>query len=130
MCFSNTYSQTPTQCHCSQQFLFTDLHGCKVRVWLCVFDCHYTVFPLSYSRPYTAIFMIICYRQVFFLNVLKLKPLYKKLKLKPLYKQGDKTSMTNYRSVSLLMVFSKVLEKVMQLIKQTPAYINGLLLII
>jgi len=74
--------------------------------------------------------MIICYRQVFFLNVLKLKPLYKKLKLKPLYKQGDKTSMTNYRSVSLLMVFSKVLEKVMQLIKQTPAYINGLLLII
>jgi len=44
------------------------------------------------------------------------------LKLKPLYKQGDKTSMTNYRPVSLLMVFSKVLEKAMQLIKQTPAY--------
>jgi len=32
--------------------------------------------------------------------------------------------MTSYRSISLLMVFSKVLKKVMQLIKQIPAYIQ------
>lgn len=107
VCFSNIYSQTPTQCHYSQQFLFTDLHGCKVRVWLYVFSCHYTVLPLSYCRPYGA---ITSYVQVLFLNVFKLKPL---------YKQRDKISMTNYRSISLLTVFSKELE---QLIKQAPAH--------
>jgi sarcosine oxidase/L-pipecolate oxidase len=32
---------------------------------------------------------------------------------KPLFKKGDKTSMTNCRPISLLTVFSKVLEKVM-----------------
>jgi hypothetical protein len=33
--------------------------------------------------------------------------------VKPLFKKCDKTSMTNYRPISLLTVFSKVLEKVM-----------------
>jgi hypothetical protein len=32
---------------------------------------------------------------------------------KPLFMKGDKTSMTNYGSISVLMVFSKVLDKVM-----------------
>jgi len=31
--------------------------------------------------------------------------------VKPLYKKGDKTNITNYRSVSLLTVFCKVLKK-------------------
>jgi hypothetical protein len=33
--------------------------------------------------------------------------------IRPLYKKDDKTSMTNYRPVSLLTTFSKVLENVM-----------------
>ena len=33
--------------------------------------------------------------------------------VKPLYKKGDKTSMTNYRRVSQLTVFSKVFKKAM-----------------
>ena len=33
--------------------------------------------------------------------------------VKPVHKKGDKTSMTNYRHVSLLAVFCKVLEKAM-----------------
>jgi hypothetical protein len=33
--------------------------------------------------------------------------------VKPLYKKGDKTSMTNYRLISLSTTFSEVLEKVM-----------------
>jgi hypothetical protein len=33
--------------------------------------------------------------------------------IKPLYKEGDKSCVTNYRSISLLTAFSKVLEKVM-----------------
>ena len=33
--------------------------------------------------------------------------------VKLLYKRGDKTSMTNYRPVSLLTVFSKVLKTAM-----------------
>jgi len=31
--------------------------------------------------------------------------------VKPLFKRGDKTSMTNYRPISLLTIFSKVLKK-------------------
>jgi len=33
------------------------------------------------------------------------------VQVKPLYKNGDKTSMTNYRPVSLITVFSMVLNK-------------------
>jgi hypothetical protein len=33
--------------------------------------------------------------------------------VKLLFKKGDKTSMTNYRPISLLTVFTKVLEKIM-----------------
>ena len=33
--------------------------------------------------------------------------------VKPLYRKEDKTSMTNYRPISLLAVFSKVFEKAM-----------------
>jgi hypothetical protein len=34
--------------------------------------------------------------------------------VKPPYKKGNKTSMTTYSPISLLMIFSKVLEKAMQ----------------
>jgi hypothetical protein len=33
--------------------------------------------------------------------------------IKPLYKKGDKVDITNYRPISMLTVFSKILEKVM-----------------
>jgi Notch-like protein len=34
--------------------------------------------------------------------------------IKPLYKKGSKLDMANYRPISLLTTFSKILEKVMQ----------------
>jgi hypothetical protein len=33
-------------------------------------------------------------------------------KLKPLYKKGEKSCMSNYRPISLLMAFSNIFEKV------------------
>jgi ribosomal protein S17 len=33
--------------------------------------------------------------------------------IKPLYKKGDKVDITNYRPISMLTVFSKVLGKTM-----------------
>jgi hypothetical protein len=35
--------------------------------------------------------------------------------IKPLYKKGDKSQTTNYRPISLLTSFSKVLEKAMNI---------------
>jgi hypothetical protein len=32
--------------------------------------------------------------------------------IEPIYKKGDKTFITNYRAISLLIVFSKVLKRV------------------
>jgi hypothetical protein len=43
--------------------------------------------------------------------------------VKPPYERGDKTSMTNYRPILLLTVFSKVLKTAMHIHnKPTPAY--------
>jgi hypothetical protein len=38
---------------------------------------------------------------------------FKIAKVKPLHKKGDKKEMKNYRPISLLCVFSKILEKLM-----------------
>jgi hypothetical protein len=38
---------------------------------------------------------------------------FKIAKVKPLHKEGDKRDMENYRPISLLYTFSKILEKVM-----------------
>ena len=37
----------------------------------------------------------------------------KRAKIKPLFKNGDKQNMQNYRPISVLSVFSKILEKLM-----------------
>jgi hypothetical protein len=47
--------------------------------------------------------------------------------VKPLFKKGDKTSMTNYRPISLLTVFSKVPEKVMYNRLSHHRYTNSIL---
>ena len=39
--------------------------------------------------------------------------LFKVARAKPLYKKGDIYSMQNYRPISILPVFSKILEKIM-----------------
>jgi hypothetical protein len=36
----------------------------------------------------------------------------KSASLRPIYKTGEKSDMSNYRSISLLIAFSKVLERV------------------
>ena len=43
--------------------------------------------------------------------------------IKPLYKKGDRTDLSNYRPISILTSFSKVLEKV--LYKQLMEYLNN-----
>jgi hypothetical protein len=48
---------------------------------------------------------------------------WKTAKLVPLYKSGDATETTNYRPISLLSTFSKVLEKVIY--KQVYFYLNS-----
>ena len=44
-------------------------------------------------------------------------------KLKPFFKKGKKTDPSNYRSMSLLRLFSKVLERVIH--DQTNAFLKG-----
>ena len=45
----------------------------------------------------------------------------------PLYKSGDRSSMSNYRPVSLLLVFSKVLERTMHCRLDQHLSINNIL---
>jgi len=42
--------------------------------------------------------------------------------VKPLFKKGDKTKLLNYRPISMLRSFSKLLEKVMY--KQLQVHLN------
>jgi hypothetical protein len=37
----------------------------------------------------------------------------KKAKVRPLFKKGDRQDIQNYRSISILSAFSKILEKLM-----------------
>jgi len=39
--------------------------------------------------------------------------IWKTAKVKPLYNKGDKCDMTNYRLISIIPVFSKLLERLM-----------------
>jgi hypothetical protein len=47
--------------------------------------------------------------------------------VKPIFKKGDKTIMTNYSPVSLLMVFSKVVGKVIYNRLSHPMHTDNLL---
>jgi hypothetical protein len=47
--------------------------------------------------------------------------------VKPLHKKGDKTGMTNYRCISLLMFFYKILEKAMHSRLSQHMNINNIL---
>jgi hypothetical protein len=59
-------------------------------------------FPFIIS-PLTHMYVINHYLQEFFKTVV----------VKPLFKKGDKSNISNYRPISLLSSFSKVLEKLM-----------------
>ena len=63
---------------------------------------------LRVIAPYMTYFTEFMFNQGFFPNILKIA------KVIPIYKSGDKSLTENYRPISLLLTFSKIIEKMIK----------------
>jgi hypothetical protein len=76
-----------------------------------------TIKHTSHGKILKACASLICHPLSYIYNYSLYTSIYpdclKSAVVKPLYKKGDKSSMTNYGPMSLLIIFSKVLKKAM-----------------